>query len=120
MWRNRIVNHCPDRTLREMPLQIVAPRMSNNEEVPDRVDAWRNRGQHQIADTGQSLQISGSDFAATIIPSIETREFRPQHRRLQRIETRVKAECLVVVFETRAVIAQDADTICETIIIRRY
>src|SRR5216684_4945061 len=118
--RNRIVDQGVDRAPREVTLQCVATRMAHHEEMPDRLDAVRNMGQYELGNSSQPVQIPRGHVPAALVPIVETRQFHPQQRSLQRIEPRVESEHFVPVLHARAVVAQNADAVGELSVVRCY
>ncbi len=65
--------------------------------VPRRLGPFGDVGQGEPDAVGQRFAVKGRDPAAAVIPLIELLELDPEHRGVDRVETRIDAELLVYI-----------------------
>ena len=104
----RVVDTGADAALVQAVQHCIPFGNSHDVQVPHVLVARQDLWQAHPVEVSQKGVVAGGSLAPSLVPGIQTSQFRGQHHRLDRVQPRVEAHHLVFVLALTAVVGEQA------------
>lgn len=115
---DRVVDHRANAGLGKSICDAVALMMANYVQMPNWITAGCDGGQNEPFDPLQFPIVICCNFCAMCVVCIQEWQLLTQKSGLQFIKALVVADDLVVIFESRAIVAQNPELIRQSVVVR--